>query len=451
MSYDLLFRNTQYGDVAVKDGRIVLVGRAEKEAAREIDAAGCWLLPGGVDVHTHMGLKVGANRTCDGWELGSQAALAGGTTTVVDHISFADDGSCSAAFQGAYVQAQGHSCCDYSLHGVIQQVDEELLRVLPLGIGEGLCSWKVYTTYDAAIYGPELERLFRAAKEAGVLICVHCEDDALLRNAREQLAVSGRLDPRFHPDSRPAYCEARSIREVLAAAARAGDAPVHIVHLSTAAGLLEIRQARERGQANISVETCPQYLLLDDGVYRQGREQALMAAMSPPLRTAEDILALWQGLQRGDIDMIATDHCAFSLAQKEQGREDLRRTPNGAPGAEERITLLLSEGVNRGRLSLERAVELLCSGPARRFGLEHKGRIAPGFDADLVLFDPAAPFAFSSPTGHGGAEYSLYSGFELQGKVEKVWLRGALAYDGGQVLARPGQGKYVERYFRRSQ
>ena len=441
MKYDLLFRHTQYGDVAVSGGRIVKVGEMLAPAVTEIDAAGKWLLPGGVDVHTHLNLTVGGNRTCDGWERGSRAALAGGTTTVVEHIGFDAGGSCRAAFQQAFVEAEGRSCCDYSLHGVAQRVDQELLQALAEGAAEGLCSWKAYTTYDSPVYGEALERLFRAAQAAGVVVCVHCEDDGLLQNARAQLAAAGRLGPEYHPESR---------REVLAAALRAGEAPVHLVHLSTAAGLRELREARRRGQSNITAETCPQYLLLDSGLYKQGRAQALRAAMSPPLRSAEDRQALWQGLQRGDVDMVATDHCAFSLAQKEQGREDLRRTPNGAPGVEERLTLLLSEGVSEGRLTLERAVEVLCTAPARRFGLDAKGCIAPGFDADLVLFDPAGVTRYSSPPAHGGAEYSLYGGLELRGRVERVWLRGVPVYEQGRVLARPGQGRYVERFLRRS-
>ncbi len=449
MIYDLVIRHTQLGEVAVRKGQIVKIGKDLAPGDVEIDAAGKWLLPGGVDVHTHLGLTVGENTTCDGWERGSQAAVAGGTTTVVEHIGFAADGSCRTAFQQAFLLAEGHSCCDYSLHGVAARVDEELLAALPAGVEEGLCSWKAYTTYDHPIYGEELERLFRAAKAAGAVVCVHCEDDGLLKNALAQLAAAGHLGPEYHAASRPDYAEARSIREVLAAAGRAGDAPVHIVHLSTAAGLREIRQARGRGQTNISVETCPQYLLLDSSLYQQGRGLALRAAMSPPLRTADDRRALWQGLQRGDIDMIATDHCAFSVAQKEQGREDLRLTPNGAPGVEERLTLLISEGVGRGLLTLDRAAELLSEAPARRFGLEHKGRIAAGYDADLVLFDPVAPSSFPTPPAHGGADYSLYSDLKLRGRVDKVWLRGELVCDRGRVLARPGQGRCVARYVRK--
>lgn len=450
MIYDLLFRNTGYGDVAVAEGKIVRVGRAEGSARETVDAAGLWLLPGAVDAHTHFDLTVGKNSTCDGWAKGSAAALAGGTTTVVEHISFDREGSCRRAYQQAFLAAEGQSCCDYALHGVLQRVDEEALSALASAVSDGVPSWKVYTTYDSAIYGEALERLFRAAKEAGVLVCVHCEDDDLLRQARQQLAHAGHIGPEYHAAARPDYCEARSVRQVLAAARQAGDAPVYIVHLSTAAALREVGEARRQGQANIFVETCSQYLLLNDSLYAQGGDRALRASMSPPLRTRDDQMALWQGLMRGDIDVLATDHCAFSLAQKEQGRHDLRLTPNGAPGVQERLTLLLSEGVLKGRLSLERAIELLSDSPARCLGLTHKGRVAEGYDADLVLFDPRQPSTFPTPPRQGGAAYSLYDGRPWQGRVEKVWLRGSLAYDRGRVLARPGQGQYVERYIGRS-
>ena len=270
MTYDLIFRNTLYGDVAVAGEQIAAVGEISENAPQEIDAEGKWLLPGGVDAHTHLNLTVGENSTCDGWEKGSAAALAGGTTTVIEHISFDPAGSCRAALRQAFIESSGRSCCDYGLHAVAQKVDEELLRTLPAAVDAGLPSWKVYTTYADPIFGEKLEELLRAAKEAGAVVCVHCEDDGLLRAARSKLEIRDRLSPEYHAASRPAYCEARSVREVLAAARRAGDAAVHIVHLSTAAGLHEIRHAREQGQTNITVETCPQYLLLDESLYRRG-------------------------------------------------------------------------------------------------------------------------------------------------------------------------------------
>ena len=446
MRPDLLFINTGYGPVAVAGERIMAMGQDAPETAPEvIDCQGKWLLPGGVDAHTHVGLQAGSQHVCDGWFHGSQAALAGGTTSIIEHISFDPDCSPQAALERAWAEAQGQCCCDYGLHGVVQRLNHSLTAALEQEKSRGVVSWKAYTTYDYAIAGAQLKQLLAACAAAGVLLTLHCEDDALLRRARQKLLDTGRLAPSYHPLARPAAAEAQAVAAALSAARQLGDAPLYIVHLSCQAALDQVRQARQLGQQNIYVETCPQYLLLDDSVYQQGTAAALEEAMSPPLRGAADREALWQGLSDGSIDVLATDHCRFSLAQKRLGQEDLRLTPNGAPGVEERLTLLLSQGVQSGRISLERAIDLLSAAPARIFGLRGKGRLAPGFDADLVLFDPQAACGFQAESLHGAGEYSLYRNQDLRGRVEAVWLRGRRVYDRGRVTAPAGLGNYLRR------
>ena len=429
--YDLLIRNARLacpqgelqGDLAAADGRIVRIApRIEAKADEVVDAGGLLLLPGGVDAHTHLDLTVAAGHVCDGWQKGSAAALAGGTTTVIEHIGFGPAGcSPDQPLSAAFAAAEAECGCDFRIHGVLQQVDAETESWLLRAKARGVVSWKAYMTYDFAIHGVALRRLCRISKAAGVLLCVHCEDDAMLAAARQALVAAGKISPRYHATARPAACEAAAIRELLAAARAAGDAPVYIVHLSSAAGLAEIRAARQAGQQNVYCETCPQYLLLDETRYLDP-EQALRCTMSPPLRSRADADALWQALADGEIDVVATDHCAFSLAQKHAHSEDFRLVPNGAPGVEERMTLLLSAGVACGRISLARAVEVLAANPARLFGLAgRKGALQEGYDADLVLFDPTAPFAFLDQNLHGGADYTLYHGMPLTGCIRRVW------------------------------
>jgi dihydropyrimidinase len=412
-----------------------------------IDAAGKILIPGGVDVHTHMNLDSGAAVVCDDFYTGGAAAAWGGTTTIVDHPAFGPAG-CALDHQikKYHGLAGGKALIDYSFHGVIQHVDDEVLRMMEVLAGEGITSYKVYTTYGFKIGDRDLYRVLERAKELGLLITVHPENDGVVNLLRERFVREGKTAPRYHPLSRPAECEAEAINRMILLAKMAGDAPLYIVHLSNALGLEYITAARKRGQRNIYAETCPQYLLLDDSRYRLPGIEGLKYLMCPPLRTPADQEALWRGLA-ADIDTAATDHCPFLFeSQKILGKDDFTRCPSGAPGVEERIPLLFSEGVGKKRISLRRFVELCCTNPAKIFGLyPRKGRIAEGADADLVIIDPEKKVTLGKNTIHGHADYTAYEGFEITGCPVCTISRGEVILRDGVFSGRPGRGKFIPR------
>ena len=365
------------GDLLIEDGRILAVSgpeglpAAEAAEAEAIDAAGKLILPGAVDIHTHMDLDVGIARAIDDFYTGTAAAACGGTTTIVDHMAFGPQG-CSPWHQVKEYHrlADGNAAVDYGFHGVLQHVDGQVLDdMAEIAREEGITSFKVYMTYDGRLDDLELMRVLERAREEHILICCHCENHGIVTFFREQFVREGKTEARWHPDSRPAEAEAEAVNRLLYLARAAGEAPVYIVHLSTRLGLEEIRKARAAGQRHIGAETCPQYLLLDEKNYEDPQE-GLKALMAPPLRKQADRDALWQAIANNELDTVATDHCPFTFAkQKQQGAQDFTKCPSGAPGVEERLILLYSEGVRKGRITLPQLVKYACTNPARAAGL----------------------------------------------------------------------------------
>jgi dihydropyrimidinase len=439
-------------DVLVEGETIAALGKhiAPPEGGEEIDAAGKLLIPGGVDVHTHMNLDAGLAVACDDFYTGTVAAAWGGTTTIVDHPAFGPPG-CALDHQITKYHglAAGKAVIDYSFHGVVQHVDEDVLRMMEVLAGEGITSYKVYTTYGFKIADGDLYRVLERAKELGLLITVHPENDGVINLLRDRFVREGKTAPRYHPLSRPAECEAEAINRMILFARMAGDAPLYIVHLSNALGLEYITAARRRGQQNLYAETCPQYLLLDDSRYSLPGLQGLKYIMCPPLRTPQDQEGLWRGLT-ADIDTAATDHCPFLFeSQKMLGKENFTQCPSGAPGVEERIPLLFSEGVGKKRISLRRFVELCCTNPAKIFGLyPRKGIIREGADADLVIIDPDKKVTLGKNTIHGHADYSAYEGFELTGYPVCTISRGEVILRDGVFYGKPGRGRFIRRTLR---
>jgi dihydropyrimidinase len=337
------------------------------------------------------------------------------------------------------------SAADYGLHGVIQHVDEEILGGLDLLRGEGVSSVKIYLTYAYKIDDESSLKLFKRAKELGMTVCVHCEDDDLLSEARKRLVQKGLTSPRCHGESRPPEAEGKAVARILEIAKKAGDARVYIVHLSTALGLNAITQAREAGQENIFAETCPQYLFLDESRYKNN--DALKYIMSPPLRSPSDIEALWEGLKSGRIQTIGTDHCPFFYkTQKMRGAEDFALCPNGAPGVELRMQLMFSEGFMKGKLTLPEVAALCCANPAKIFGLGgRKGEIAVGCDADFVLFDSSLETTASAASLHENVDYTPYEGMKLKGSPTMTILRGNIASAKGSFTGSSGSGCYLKR------
>jgi dihydropyrimidinase len=440
---------TMKGDLVIEDGVIQAMGTGiECSDGVIIDAAGKYVLPGAVDVHTHMDLQAGAHRAVDDFYTGTVAAACGGTTTIVDHVAFGPKG-CALRHQidEYHKLADGKAVIDYGFHGVLQHVDDSILEEMgQLAQREGVTSVKAYLTYDFKLSDGDLFRVFQKAKEQGIVIPIHCENDGVINYLRGYYKSQGLTTPIYHAKSRPARCEAEAVNRVLQLAAMAGDAPVYIVHLSTAAGLEEIRHAKARGQKNIGVETCTQYLVLTEQAYADP-QQGLKAIMSPPLRTQSDCDALWGGLADGTIDAVATDHCPFNFHKEKQfGAGDFTACPNGAPGVEERLSVLYSEGVAKGRISICQLVHLLCAQPSRLYGLyPQKGTLRPGADADVVILDPNRSRVLTQADMHGAVDYTCYEGMPIQGAIDLVLARGQVVARDNQFVGEKGAGRYLKR------
>jgi len=430
------------------DGEIIVdIGPSltPRENEQVIDAVGKIIIPGGVDVHTHMDLKVGNVRATDDFYSGTVAAACGGTTTIVDHMAFGPRG-CSISHQvdTYHGLADGNAVVDYGFHGVLDHVDETILGEIKMLVSEGITSHKFYLTYDGRISDEEIIRLMECTSELGVMLAVHAENHGSITYLREKYRSTGKKTPIYHARSRPPECEAEAVSRMAWFAGITGETPLYIVHLSGGLGLESIRAARSREQKNLFAETCPQYLLLDESLYL--REDGLKYIMSPPLRAPENQKALWDGIGRSDIDVIATDHCPFFYGKEKQfGKDDFTKTPGGAPGVEARIPLMFSE-VGAGRLTIEQFVTLCCANPARLFGLyPKKGVIAVGSDADLVLIDPEVKTTLTLDMLHENCDYTPYEGLPLNGYPVMTISRGEVIVQNGTFIGQKGRGRYLKR------
>ena len=438
---------TVHADIRVVGEVISKIGASliPLENEQIIDAGGKIILPGGVDVHTHMDLDLGSIRATDDFFTGTVAAAYGGTTTIVDHMAFGPRG-CSIKHQvDTYHRlAEGKAVIDYGFHGVLDHVDDAILDEVETLISEGITSHKFYLTYAGKVSDYEVIRLMERASELGIMLAVHAENDGAITWLREKYRTSGNIAPIYHARSRPPECEAEAVSRMAWLASIAGDAPLYIVHLSSKLGLDCIKAARLRGQQNLFTETCPQYLLLDESVYL--RDDGLKYIMSPPLRASESCDALWGGIEDGDIDVIATDHCPFFYSKEKQlGKDDFTMAPGGAPSVEPRLPLMFAE-VGAGRLSLERLVTLCCANPARLFGLyPKKGVIAVGSDADLVLFDPELKMSLTLDMLHENCDYSPYEGFPLSGYPVMTISRGEVIVEDRCFIGCKGRGRFLKR------
>ena len=438
---------TVSGDILIEDERILGITEAQ-DADEVIDAAGKIVMPGAVDIHTHMDLDVGIARVIDDFYSGTVAAACGGTTTIVDHLAFGPKG-CSPWHQirEYHRLADGNAAVDYGFHGVLQHVNDEALEdIAAIAREKGITSFKAYMTYDGRLEDLDLMKVLERAAKEHILIAVHCENHGIVTYYRERFVREGKTQTRWHPVSRPAEAEAEAVNRLLYLARAAGEAPVYIVHLSTRTGLEEVRRARAAGQIRFGAETCPQYLLLDEKMYDDPKE-GLKAVMAPPLRRQADREALWEALAGNELDTVATDHCPFTFAeQKQLGAQDFTKCPSGAPGVEERLILLYSEGVRKGRITLPQLVKYACTNPARVAGVyPKKGTIAAGSDADLVILDPEREWTMTTGRLHGNADYTCYEGMAIQGAVEQVLLRGKTIVRDGKFAGSRGDGQYLHR------
>lgn len=431
-------------DLLIDGEKIVQMGKNLSTLGVEVvDAKGLLVLPGMIDAHTHMDLPVCGTVTADDFATGTQSAILGGTTCLVDFATQEKGETLAQGLANWHEKADGKSSCDYGFHMAISQWGPEVEAELPEMFRAGIPSFKVYLTYANQVSDRELYEILTAAKALGGLVGVHCENSGIIEARSAQLKAQGITGPEGHPLSRPDEAEAEAIHRLLVIAGLVG-VPVVVVHLSTRKGLEEIRQARARGQ-KVYVESCPQYLLLDHSRYLEPDFAGAKYICSPPLRSQEDQNALWTALAKGEIDTISTDHCSFTLEQKEAGRGDFSKIPGGMPGVEERLSLLYTYGVSQGRITLGQLVTHLAANPARLYGMyPRKGTLQVGSDADLVLFDPKARWTMTAQTQHTAAGYTPYEGWEMEGRVQAVYLRGQKVVEEGKLL-QTGLGQYIPR------
>ena len=439
-------RGTRRADVLVEDEKILQVARGISDPlARTVDVTGKLLLPGFIDAHTHFDLDVCNTTTADDFDSGTRSAIRGGTTTVVDFACPNKGESLHYGLDLWHKKADGKCWCDYGFHMTIDDWNEDIEREIDDMYAAGISSFKMYMTYPAMMIGDEaMYKALKKLKEKGGICGVHCENSGVINALIEEKRAAGATGVASHPETRPDFLEAEAVGRLLRIA-QAVDIPVVIVHLTNAAALAEVHAARRRGQ-KVYVETCPQYLVLDDSVYyNEDYSRAARYVCAPPLRKSADCRALWAGLRRGEIQTVSTDHCSFTLEQKEAGRGDFTRIPGGLPGVEARGELVYSFGVATRKISLAAMCRVLSENPAKLYGMfPRKGVIAPGADADIVVYDPRADHILRAEDMVSRAGYTPYEGFVTRGSIAQVWLRGRLMVEDGQVVG-DRMGQYILR------
>jgi dihydropyrimidinase len=436
------------GDVLVDGETIAAVGRnLEATAEKTIDATGLYVLPGGVDGHTHFCLPFGGTETA-GFET-TVGAIVGGTTTILDFAPQPPGYSLvDAVAKHNAERAEGKAVVDYGLHAMVMESTEAVLEEIPALPEAGIPTMKLFMAYKGTPFMVDDDMMFRAlqrAKDVGLLVMVHAENGDVIDALQRQLIARGCVDPKYHAASRPPAVEAEATARALTLAAIA-DAPIFIVHVSCTEAMEAIRAAKQKGQP-VFGETCPHYLTLGvENLAKPGFEGAKYVC-SPALREHWHHDMLWQGLRSGTLQVVGSDHCGFNYqGQKELGRGDFRKIPNGAPGVENRLAILYTYGVVEKKLSLNRLVDVFATSPAKFYGLyPRKGSIVAGGDADLVLFDPDYEGTITVATQSQGLDYSPYEGCRQVGRVRQVFLRGALSVDDGVFVGEKGQGMYLKR------
>lgn len=442
----------QVVDIVIEEGVIAQVtqlkpwDRERLEKSHEvIDASGAFIFPGFIDAHTHLDMDTGTAHTADDFKTGTKAALAGGTTTIVDFATQNKGETLALALKNWHEKASGKSSTDYGFHMAITDWNDSVAEEITAMKEEGITSFKLYMAYDALRLGDgKIYEILKKVAEIEGIVGVHCENGDLVNELIKEQLKQGNKTPAAHPLSRPSVVEAEAIGRFLDIAYIA-DTPAHIVHLSTLEGLEQIKKARKRGQ-EVFVETCPQYLLLDESYYTLPDFESAKYVLSPPLRTKVDREKLWKALKESDIDTISTDHCSFNFKnQKEQGIEDFSKIPSGIPGIEHRPELIYTYGVRTGKLTLYEMAHLLSTNSAKLFGMyPRKGAVQVGSDADLVIWDPEFEGTLSASTQLQNVDYTPFEGFKIKGRPKYVFLRGTKVVEEGQVI-RENLGEYVSR------
>ncbi|MDD3260771.1 MAG: dihydropyrimidinase [Oscillospiraceae bacterium] len=450
--YDLLIQNGKIvtpssvftADLAVKDQKIAAIGKDLGPAEKTVDAAGKYVLPGAIDAHTHLAMPFGGTVSSDGYGAGTRAAACGGTTTVFDYAPQIKGHGIVESVEARRKMAENEACVDYAFHCyVTDMLGGKLLEEWPDIIHYGVTSIKCCTVYKKEhmmVTDGEIVQILQRGKETGMLTNVHCENPDVIDLNTERFLKEGKTSAWYHYLSRPEFVEAEADKRVIHWA-KSLNAPVYIVHLANKEGMDEVTKAKDEGYP-IYAETCPQYLHFTCEVYK--RPDGRNFTCSPPMKGQASQDVLWAGIQRGDIDTIATDHCPFQSYEKDWGKDDFTKVPNGCAGIENMYPYMLA-AANSGRITFEKAVELCCANPAHIFGCPRKGLLEVGRDADIVVYDPEKDFTITQKAMHSDSDHTIWEGLKLHGYPVQTYSRGKLVYNNGEFVGQYGWGKYIHR------
>ena len=439
------------GDVYIENETVSLIGKnLEVEADEVIDATGKYLFPGGLDPHTHLDMPFGGTTSADDFETGTRAAAHGGTTTLIDFAIQTKGHSTLEALDTWHAKADGKTAIDYGFHMIVTDLEDNRVHEMKMLADAGVTSYKLFMAYPGVLYVDDgtIYRAMRQAGENGTVVCMHAENGIVIDEIVKIALAEGKTEPKYHAMTRPTRMEAEGVHRAISIA-EVAQVPVYIVHLSSSDALEQVMLARNRG-VHAFAETCPQYLFLDDSYYEQEGFEGAKYVMTPALREKWNQDELWKGLRFGDLQSISTDHCPFCFKdQKILGINDFSKIPNGGPGVENRMSLVYNGGVNSGRISLNKFVELTSTAAAKTFGLfPKKGTIAVGSDADIVIFDPHRKETISinnACTHHMRVDYNAYEGFEVTGFTETVLSRGKVIIKDCDYVGQKGDGQFLKR------
>ena len=438
-------------DVYIENETVTTIGKnLEIESDKVIDASGKYLFPGGLDPHTHLDMPFGGTTSADDFETGTRAAAHGGTTTLIDFAIQTKGHSTLEALDTWHAKADGKTAIDYGFHMIVTDLEDNRVHEMKMLADVGVTSYKLFMAYPGVLYVDDgtIYRAMKKAGEDGTVVCMHAENGIVIDEIVKQAVADGKTAPKYHAITRPTRMEAEGVHRAISIA-EVAQVPIYIVHLSSSDALEQVMLARNRG-VHAFAETCPQYLFLDDSYYDQEGFEGAKYVMTPALSEKWNQDELWKGLKFGDLQSIATDHCPFCFKdQKILGIDDFSKIPNGAPGVENRMSLVYNGGVHAGRISLNKFVELTSTAAAKTFGLfPKKGTIAVGSDADIVVFDPNRKETISvnnTCTHHMNVDYNSFEGFEVTGFTETVLSRGKIIIDNCEYVGKKGDGRFLKR------
>ena len=435
-------------DIMVDDGKIKTIGTdLIADADKTIDATGKYVIPGGIDPHTHLDFPFAGTVTSDDFYSGTLAAAFGGTTTIVDFAIQQRGHALAEGLETWHKKAAGKAVIDYGFHMIVLDLPDERMPEIDEMVQQGVTSFKLFMAYPGAVMVEDdvIFKALTASADSGALVCLHAEHGHMIDVLVKSHVAQGHLEPKYHSITRPPATEAEATHRGIRLAQVAG-APVYFVHLSCKEALDQVQNARTR-QKYVYAETCPHYLTLDESLYFQEGFEGAKYVCTPPLREKWHQDELWNGLRRDDLQVVSTDHCAFKYeGQKTLGKDNFTKIPNGAPGIENRLPLLYTNGVATERISINRLVEVFSTNAAKRFGLfPRKGTISAGSDADIVIFDPNRESTISAKTHHMNMDYSMYEGLKVKGVPEVVISNGKVVIEGDKHLGKAGDGHFIKR------